>query len=65
MKKLSSFAVLNVEGGDRVSFTYNVLDDTGNILSVNNKKSFFAVDPALSDHVKAIWEYIETNKMEG
>lgn len=65
MKKLSSFAVLNIEGGDRVSFTYNELNAGGDIISANNKKSFFAVDSTLSDHIKAIWEYIEENKLEG
>lgn len=64
MKKLSSFAVLNIEGGDRVSFTYNELNDGGDIISQNNKKSFFALDPSLSDHIKAIWDYIETNKLQ-
>ena len=31
MKQLSSFMVLNIDGGDRVTYTYNKIDDsTGN-----------------------------------
>lgn len=63
MKILSSFVVLNIEGGDRVSFTYNETNESGDIISTNNKKSFFAVDPALESNIKAIREYIEQNKL--
>ena len=65
MKMLSNFVVLNIEGGDRITFTFNETNDSGDIISTNNKKSFFAVDPTLSDHIKAVWEYIEENKLEG
>ena len=27
MKQLSSFMILNVDGGDRVTYTYNEIDD--------------------------------------
>lgn len=63
MKKLSTFAVLKVDGGDRVSFTYNELNEYGDIISTNNKKSFFAVDPELESHINTIWKYIEDNKL--
>lgn len=63
MKKLSTFAVLKVDGGDRVSFTYNELNDEGDIISTNNKKSFFAVDPLLEEYIKGIWDYVEHNKL--
>lgn len=65
MKKLSSFMVLNVEGGDRVSFTYNEIDDsTGDLISQNNKRSFFALDEELLEHINAIREFIRVNKLE-
>lgn len=63
MRKISSFVVINIEGGDRVSYTYNELNDSGDIISQNNKKSFFAIDPGLIEHIKAIREYIEENKL--
>ena len=44
MKQLSSFMVLNIDGGDRVSYTYNEIDDnTGEPLSQNKKENFWVV----------------------
>lgn len=64
IKQLASFAVLNVNGGDRISFTYDEIDaDTGDVISSNNKGSFFAVDPALKGKITAIRNYITENKL--
>ena len=65
MKQLSSFLVLAVNGGDRVSFTYDELDaETGDIISSNNKESFFIVDDSLLSHVEAIRTYIREHKLD-
>lgn len=64
MKQLSSFMALSVNGGDRISFTYDEIDpETGNLVSTNNKESFFVVDDALRAHVEAIRDYIRENKL--
>ena len=64
MKQLSSFLVLNVNGGDRVSFTYDTLDDTtGEIIGDNTKESFFVVDETLRGHIEAIRDYIREHKL--
>jgi hypothetical protein len=64
MKQLSSFMALNVNGGDRISFTYDEIDEaTGDLVSSNNKESFFAVDSALKKHVEAIRKFIRDNKL--
>ena len=64
MKQLSSFLALAVNGGDRVSFTYDEIDgETGNVESSNNKESFFVVDSGLRSHVEAIRDYIRENKL--
>lgn len=66
MKLLSSFMVMNAKGGDRVSFTFDDIDDdTGEARSENNKKSFFVVDTGLKSHIEAIRDYIRENKLEG
>ncbi len=66
MRQLSSFMVLNIDGGDRVSFTYNEVNaDTGELISQNNKKNFIAVDSGLLGHINAIRDFIRTNKLEG
>lgn len=64
MKQLSSYMVLNVNGGDRISFTYDEIDpDTGDLVSSNNKESFFVVDEGLRGHVDAIRDFIRANKL--
>lgn len=66
IKQLASFAVLNVNGGDRITYTYDEIDaDTGDMISSNNKGNFFAVDSALKKNINAIRTYISENKLEG
>lgn len=64
MKQLSSFMVLNVNGGDRVSFTYDEIDgNTGEVVDSNVKESFFVVDANLREHIEAIRDYVRENKL--
>lgn len=64
MKQLSSFMALNVNGGDRISYTYYTVDDaTGDIIDSNTKESFFVVDPELRGHVEGIRDYIREHKL--
>ena len=64
MKQLSSFMALNVNGGDRISYTYDVIDgQTGDVVDTNIKESFFVVDDELRGHVDAIRDYIREHKL--
>jgi hypothetical protein len=64
MKQLSSFMVLNVNGGDRVSYTYDVIDnETGDLISTNNKESFFVVDSDLRATIEDVRDYIRENRL--
>lgn len=64
MKQLSSFIALNVNGGDRISYTYDEIDEsTGDLVSTNNKESFFVVDDGLRGHLNAIRDYIRQNRL--
>lgn len=64
MKQLSSFMVLNIDGGDRVTYTYNEINDsTGEPISRNNKRNFYVVDDELLEHIKAIRDFIKDNKL--
>lgn len=47
MKKLSAVAIVTTAEGERVSYTYMELDDSGNITSQNNRGSFVALDDDL------------------
>jgi hypothetical protein len=64
MKQLSSFMALSVNGGDRISYTYDEIDEsTGDLVSTNNKESFFVVDEGLRGHLNAIRDYIRQNRL--
>ena len=63
MNKLNSFLSVNIDGGERISYTYDVLDNTGEVKQRNQKKSFFAVDPELVKHIEYIKDYIRHNKL--
>ena len=65
MKQLSSFMILTAGGGDRISFTFDEIDsNSGEPLSMNNKRNFFVVDSALQKHIDAIRKYIRENKLQ-
>ena len=64
IKQLASFAVLNVNGGNRISYTYDEINgETGEIISGNNKGSFFVVDSNLMVNIDNIREYIRNKKL--
>ena len=64
IKQLASFAVLNVNGGNRISYTYDEINgETGDVISGNNKESFFVVDSNLMMDIDSIREYIRNKKL--
>lgn len=64
IKQLASFAVLNVNGGDRISYSYDEIDeDTGDVISSNNKGSFFATNATLKTNITKLRNYISENKL--
>lgn len=64
IKQLASFAAINVNGGQRVTFTYDEIDpDTGDVISQNNKGNFYAVDQALLQNIESIRSYIQEHKL--
>lgn len=64
MKQLSSFLALSVNGGDRISYTYDTIDPaTGDVIDSNTKESFFVVDEGLRAHVEAIRDWLRENKL--
>lgn len=64
MKKVTSFTHLITGEGNRIAYTFSELDDTGNLVSQNNKGNFVAVDPELVSHINAINDYINKNKLQ-
>lgn len=64
IKQLASFAAISVNGGQRVTFTYDEIDpDTGDVISQNNKGNFYAVDQTLLQNIESIRSYIQEHKL--
>ena len=64
IKQLASFAVININGGQRATFTYDEIDpDTGDVISQNNKGNFYAVDQTLLQNIESIRSYIQEHKL--
>ena len=64
IKQLASFAVLSVNGGDRITYTYDEIDsETGDMISANNKGNFYAVDSTLKGKITQIRNYIQENRL--
>lgn len=64
MKFLTGFAVVNDRVGDRVTYTYDEVDEQGNVLSSNNRASFIAMDSSLEEQINEIKAFINA-KLEG
>lgn len=57
--KLTSFNYQIVQEGTRVSYSYSELNDDGDIVSSNNRKSFIVTDEEILSKLKEIKEYLE------
>lgn len=63
LNKLTGIALMTTGEGDRVAYTYSVIDDEGNLISPNNKGNFIALDAELISHIQAIRNFVNTNKL--
>lgn len=63
INRLTGIALMTTGEGDRVAYTYSVIDDEGNLISPNNKGNFIALDAELINHIQAIRDFVNTNKL--
>ena len=64
IKQLASFAVLNVNGGQRISYTFDEIDaETGDVISSNQKGSFYVVDDTLKKEIEDVRTYIQEHRL--
>lgn len=57
--KLTSFNYQVVQEGTRVSYSYSELNESGDIISSNNRKSFIVINEDILEKLKDIKEYLE------
>lgn len=66
MKQLNSFMAMSIGGGDRITFTFDEInEETGEPISQNNKGSFYITDSKVMESINAIREYIREHKLGG
>lgn len=58
MKKLTSFTAHVTSEGQRISYTYSDIDDSGKLISQNNRENFIVMDAELMEHINAINSHI-------
>lgn len=63
MKKITSFTAHVTAEGQRISYTYSEIDESGNLKSQNNRENFIVMDSVLTGHIEAINTYIAKNKL--
>ena len=64
MKQLSSIMAMPIAGGTRISYTYNVIDDTsGEVQQANEVGTFFVTDAELQGNIDAIMAYVREHKL--
>lgn len=54
MKKLTAIATVTTAEGERVSYTYTELDESGNIVSQNNRASFIVLDSTTLEAIEIL-----------
>ncbi len=64
MKKLTSFTSHVTAEGQRISFTYSEIDDTGKLINQNARENFIVMDDDLQSHIDAITDYINRTRLK-
>ena len=61
-KKLTSFTKFATAEGVRLAYTFSEINDTtGEVISQGNKGSRIVVDTALTGHLEAVEDFINSN----
>lgn len=63
MKQISGFSVIGINNGLRLTYTYDELNEQGELVSQNVRKSFYIMDNETKAAAQAIFEVIQ--KKEG
>ena len=65
MKLLTSYTKLTTGEGIRVAYTYSIVDEeTGDLISQNNKGSFIAINSTVKQHLDAIDQFISEHYLK-
>lgn len=54
MKQISGFSVIGINNGLRLTYTYDELNENGELVSQNNRKSLYIIDTGMKAHAESI-----------
>lgn len=63
MKQISGFSVIGINNGLRLTYTYDELNDQGELVSQNVRKSLYIMDDETKESAQTIFDFIQ--KKEG
>ncbi|MBU5293131.1 hypothetical protein KQH90_03650 [Anaerosalibacter bizertensis] len=64
MKILTGFAVINNRNGKMISYTYDVVDEKGNLKDSNKKESYVVLDKETKTAVEGLEQLVENRMNE-
>lgn len=64
MNKLTSFTAHVTAEGQRISYTYSEIDQTGKLVNQNVRENFIVIDEGLQEHIDEINAYISRRMKE-
>lgn len=64
MKILTGFAVINDRNGKRVTYTYDVVDEKGNIVDSNKKESYVVLGTETKTAIEGLEKFVENRMNE-
>jgi len=64
MRILTGFAIINDRIGERVTYSYDEVDEKGNIIKTNVKGSYLAVEQDVKDAIDVLKPLIESRMNE-
>lgn len=64
MKILTGFAIINDRNGKRVTYTFDVIDEKGNVQDTNKKESYIVMDDMSKDAIRELETIVEARMNE-
>ncbi|MNI72419.1 hypothetical protein D3C73_1283580 [compost metagenome] len=64
MKILTGFAVIEDRNGQRVTYTFDEVDERGNITKSNVKQSYLALEPSTKEAIAGLKTLVEARMNE-
>ena len=63
MKVITSFTSHMTAEGERISYTYSIIDESGNLIKSNTRESCILVDEVIISQIKDINDFLLAREM--